>query len=71
MRTTDKQLRDDNDEPDLDTMRYDLAEREAVNMNTSEIIEMLLNGFEGLDDMPDEEIRYEWKEIFGKENEAN
>tara|TARA_B100000676_G_C17311431_1_gene452162 strand:- start:31 stop:246 length:216 start_codon:yes stop_codon:yes gene_type:complete len=71
MRTTDKQLRDDNDEPDLDTMRYDLAEREAMNMNTSEIIEMLLNGFEGLDDMPDEEIRYEWKEIFGKENEAN
>ncbi len=71
MRTTDKQLRDDNDEPDLDTMRYDLAEREAMNMNTSEIIEMLLNGFEGLDDMPDEEIRYEWKEIFGKENETN
>ena len=71
MRTTDKQLRDDNDEPDLDTMRYDLAEREAMNMNTSEIIEMLLNGFEGLDLMPDEEIRYEWKEIFGKENEAN
>lgn len=71
MRTTNKQLRDDNDEPDLDTMRYDLAEREAMNMNTSEIIEMLLNGFEGLDDMPDEEIRYEWKEIFGKENETN
>tara|TARA_B100000405_G_scaffold299017_1_gene256706 strand:+ start:186 stop:401 length:216 start_codon:yes stop_codon:yes gene_type:complete len=71
MRTTNKQLRDDNDEPDLDTMRYDLAEAEAMNLNVSEIIEMLLNGFEGLEDMPDEDIRYEWKEMFGKENETN
>ena len=42
MRTTDRQLRDDNDKPDLDTMRYDLAEREAMNMGVSEIIEILL-----------------------------
>ena len=42
MRTTNKQLRDDDDQPDLDTMRYDLAEREAMNMGVSEIIEIAL-----------------------------
>lgn len=66
MRTTNKQLRDD-DQPDLDTMRYDLAEREAMNMGVSEIIEILLNGFEGLDNAPDIEIRDEWEQIFGKD----
>lgn len=66
MRTTNKQLRGD-DQPDLDTMRYDLAEREAMNMGVSEIIEILLNGFEGLDNVPDIEIRDEWEQIFGKD----
>ena len=66
MRTTDKQLRDDDDQPDFDTMRYDLAEAEAMNLNVSEIIEMLLNGFEGLDNAPDIEIRDQWEELFGK-----
>lgn len=65
MRTTNKQLRDD-DQPDLDTMRYDLAEREAMNMGVSEIIEILLNGCEGLEDMPEIEIRDTWEELFGK-----
>ncbi len=51
--------------PSVDDMRYDLAESEAVNMNVSEIIEMLLNGFEGLEDMSDEDIRYEWNSLFG------
>jgi len=66
MRTTDKQLRDDDDQPDFDTMRYDLAEREAMNMGVSEIIDLLLNGFEGLDNLDDLEIRDEWEQIFGK-----
>ena len=49
MRTTEQQSRDNNEEPDMDTMRYDLAEREAMNMSVSEIIELLINGCEGLD----------------------
>jgi len=65
MRTTDKQLRNE-DEPDIETMRYDLAEREAMNMGVSEIIEILLNGFEGLENCDDLEIRDEWEQIFGK-----
>ena len=67
MRTTDRQLRDDNDKPDLDTMRYDLAEREAMNMGVSEIIEILLNGCEGLEDMPEIEVCDAWEEVFGKD----
>ena len=35
MRTTEQQTRDDK-QPDIDTMRYDLAEREAMNMPVSE-----------------------------------
>lgn len=70
MRTTKKQLRGD-DQPDFDSMRYDLAEAEAMNMNVSDIINILLDGFEGLDNLPDIEIRDEWEEVFGKENEAN
>ena len=66
MRTTDKQLRGDDDQPDLDTMRYDLAEREAMNMSVSEGIDLLLNGFEGLELIPNEEITEQWQELFGK-----
>ena len=47
MRTTEQQSRGDNEEPDVDTMRYDLAEREAMNMNVSDIIDMLIYGCEG------------------------
>lgn len=67
MRTTEQQSRDNNEEPDMDTMRYDLAEREAMNMSVSEIIELLINGCEGLDEMPDIEVKDEWNEIFGEE----
>jgi hypothetical protein len=67
MRTTEQQSRGDDEEPDMDTMRYDLAEREAMNMSVSEIIELLINGCEGLDEMPDIEVRDEWNEIFGEE----
>ena len=67
MRTTNKQLRDDDDQPDFDTMRYDLAEAEAMNMGVSEIIDLLLNGFEGLENLDDLEIRDEWEKLFGKD----
>tara|TARA_R110002020_G_scaffold180152_3_gene374285 strand:+ start:2369 stop:2575 length:207 start_codon:yes stop_codon:yes gene_type:complete len=67
MRTTEQQSRGDNEEPDMDTMRYDLAEREAMNMSVSEIIELLINGCEGLDEAPDIEVKDEWNEIFGEE----
>jgi len=65
MRTTEQQTRDDK-QPDIDTMRYDLAEREAMNMPVSEIIDMLIYGCEALEDMPDIEVRDEWNMIFGK-----
>ena len=47
-------------------MRYDLAEQEAMNMNTGQIIELLLNGFEGLDEISDLEIKDEWNQLFGE-----
>ena len=67
MRTTNKQLRDDDDQPDFNAMRYDLAEAEAMNMGVSDIIDLLLNGFEGLENLDDLEIRDEWEQIFGKD----
>lgn len=63
MRTTKQQMRDE--EPTIDDMRYDLAEREAMNMGVSEIIEILLNGIQGLDEMPSIEIKDEWNYYFG------
>ena len=67
MRTTEQQSRGDDEEIDMDTMRYDLAEREAMNMSVSEIIELLINGCEPLDEMPDIEVKDEWNQIFGEE----
>lgn len=64
MRTTKQQTRDE--EPSIDDMRYDIAEREAMNMGVSEVIEILLNGVQGLDEVPDVEIKDEWNEIFGE-----
>ena len=64
MRTTDRQIRET--EPTIDEMRFDLAELEAMNMNTSDIINILIDGFEGLDNMPDIEIRDEWNALFGE-----
>lgn len=49
-----------------DEMRYDLAEREAMNMNVSEIINMLLEGVQGLNEIPDIEIKDEWNQMFGE-----
>ena len=64
MRTTERQLREG--EPTIDDMRHDLAEQEAMNMNVGEIISLLKDGFEGLDNMPDIEIRDEWNALFGE-----
>ena len=47
-------------------MRRDLAEAEAMNMSTSEMMRMLIEGFEGLDEIPDIEIREEWEQVFGE-----
>lgn len=66
MRTTKEQLRED--EPSIDEMRYDLAEREAMNMNVGEIIEMLLDGVQGLNEIPSIEIKDEWNQIFNNSN---
>lgn len=64
MRTTKEQLRED--EPSIDEMRYDLAEREAMNMNVSEIIDLLLDGCIGLNELPSVEVKDEWNQIFNK-----
>lgn len=64
MRTTQREIREGN--PTIDEMRYDLAEQEAMNMSVTNIIDMLVDGFEGLDNLPDIEIREEWEQIFGE-----
>ena len=65
MRTTEKQLRDG--APSINEMRNDLAEQEAMTLQTSDVIELLLNGFVGLENMDDIEIRDDWNAIFGEE----
>jgi hypothetical protein len=65
MRTTDKQLRQG--EPTIDEMRWDIAEHEAMNMQTKDIIDYLFYGFGGLEDMPDIEVRDEWESLFKNE----
>lgn len=65
MRTTKRQIREDNEQISVDDMRYDIAEREAMNMNVSEIIDLLLDGCIGLNEMPSIEIKDEWNQIFG------
>ena len=64
MRTTERQCREG--EPTIDDMRYDLAEQEAMNMGVGQIIEMLLDGVQGLNEIPAIEIKDEWNQIFGK-----
>ena len=63
MRTTEFQSREG--EPTIDDMRYDLAEQSAMNMSVSHIIEILLDGVQGLNEIPDIEIKDEWNSIFG------
>ena len=51
----------------IDEMREDLAEREAMNMNVSDIIDMLMYGVGNpLNEVPDSEIKEEWENIFEK-----
>ena len=64
MRTTARQIRDT--DPSIDDMRYDLAEAEAMNMNVSDIINLLVDGYEGLDNISDLDIEEEWNELFGE-----
>ena len=64
MRTTERQIREG--EPTIDDMRYDLAEQEAMNMNVGQIIDMLLDGVQGLNEIPNMEIKYEWNQLFGE-----
>ena len=65
MRTTEFQSRDE--EPTIDDMRYDLAEQEAMNMNVSDIIVLLVEGCEGLENVADIDIQEEWNQIFGED----
>lgn len=64
MRTTERQCREG--EPTIDDMRYDLAEVEAMNMNVGQIIDMLLDGVQGLNEIPSIEIKDEWNQMFGE-----
>ena len=64
MRTTERQTREG--DPSVDEMRRDLAEQEAMNMPVGQIIELLIDGFEGLDNISDLEIREEWEQVFGE-----
>ena len=63
MRTTERQTREG--EPTIDDMRYDLAEQEAMNMSVGQIIEILLDGVQGLNEIPNIEIKDEWNQLFG------
>jgi len=65
MRTTNRQLRVCR--PTIEEMRYDLAEQEADTLQHSDIVELLLNGFEGLENMDDIDVRDEWNMLFGSE----
>ena len=43
----------------IDEMRYELAELEAMNFTTNDVINMLIEGTFGLENVPDIEIRDE------------
>tara|TARA_B100002019_G_C21064678_1_gene495857 strand:- start:281 stop:478 length:198 start_codon:yes stop_codon:yes gene_type:complete len=64
MRTTERQLRDEDEEPTIDQMRRDIAEAEAMNMQTSDLMDLLLDGFVGLNETPAIEIKDEHRRLF-------
>lgn len=64
MRTTERQLRDEDEEPTIDQMRRDIAEVEAMNMQTSDLMDLLLDGFVGLNETPAIEIKDEHRRLF-------
>jgi hypothetical protein len=65
MRTTKRQIREDDEELSVNDMRDDIAEAEAMNMNVSDIMNLLLDGCVGLNETPDIEIKDEWHNLFG------
>ena len=66
MRTTDRQLRVCR--PTIEEMRWDIAEHEAMNAQTKDIIDYLYYGFDGLEHKPECEIRDEYNMLFGDSN---
>ena len=66
MRISARQSREG--EPTIYDMRRDLAEAETDTLldNASDITELLLDGFVGLNETPDIEIKDEWNQIFGE-----
>jgi hypothetical protein len=62
MRTTDRQLR--TLAPTIEEMRWDIAEHEAMNLQTKDVIDYLYYGFDGLEHKPDIEVRDEWNMLF-------
>ena len=64
MRTREIQTREN--EPTIDEMRYDIAELEAMNLTTDNIIDILIHGVHNLSDVPDVEIKDEWNQLFGE-----
>ena len=66
MRISARQSREG--EPTIDDMRRDLAEAETDTLldNASDITELLLDWFVGLNETPDIEIKDEWNQIFGE-----
>ena len=53
-------------EPTIDEMRYDIAELEAMNLTTDNVIDILIHGVNNLSDVPDIEIKDEWNQLFGE-----
>jgi hypothetical protein len=52
------------EEIDMDDMRYELAEQEAMNMNVADIVNLLIEGYEGLDNIADIDIIEEYNKVF-------
>jgi hypothetical protein len=52
------------EEIDVDDMRYELAEQEAMNMNVADIVNLLIEGHEGLDNIADIDIIEEYNKVF-------
>jgi hypothetical protein len=53
-------------EPNIDEMRYDIAELEAMNLTTDNVIDILIHGVNNLSDVPDVEVKDEWNQLFGE-----
>ena len=49
----------------IDEMCYELAELDAMNITTLDLVNMLIEGVEGLENMPDIEVREDWENTFG------